>query len=168
MNDLKTTKTVFDFDATVQGLKELVKLREEQALWAGVEGPTLLKEFRTVGLHLPRQCGKSYGAVKLLIANEKAIMITISEDFRKQVSGAHEFHTKEKLQPSVLARIYTATEVVDAIRSVRNGQQDILLEGANEIIVDDSHYMFTELIKSNRFYNWLDKRGNPDQVIILL
>lgn len=168
MNDLKTIKTVFDFDATVQGLKELVKLREEQAEWAFAQGATRLKEFRTVGVHLPRQCGKSFGAVKLLVANERAIMITINEGFRNNVSSAHEFHTKEKLQPSVLARIYTASEVVNAIRTVKNGQQDILLEGANEIIVDDSHYMFTELIKSNRFYNWLDKRGNPDQVIVLL
>ncbi|MNE58193.1 hypothetical protein D3C80_1532080 [compost metagenome] len=168
MNDIKTIKTVFDFDATVQGLKELIKHREEQAHWSGVSGATLLKEFRTVGVHMPRQCGKSYGAVKLLLANEKAILITINEDFRKHVSGAHERAFNEKLQPSVLARIYTATEVVNAIRTVKNGQQDILLENANEIIVDDSHYMFTELIKSNRFYNWLDKRGNPDQVIILL
>ncbi|MNP98200.1 hypothetical protein D3C85_108130 [compost metagenome] len=168
MNDIKTIKTVFDFDATVQGLKELVKHREEAALWCGAEGATLLKEFRTVGVHLPRQCGKSFGAVKLLIANEKAILITISEDFRKHVSSAHEFHTKEKLQPSVLARIYTASEVVNAIRSVKNQQQDILLEGANEIIVDDSHYMFTELIKSNRFYQWLATRGGADQIVVLL
>lgn len=168
MNDLKTIKTVFDFDTTVQGLKDLVTYREEQALVCGAIGATRLKEFRTVGVYMPRQCGKSYGAVKLLVANEKAILITINDDFRTHVSGAHERAFNEKLQPSVLARIYTATEVVDAIRSVRNGQQDILLEGANEIIVDDSHYMFTELIKSNRFYNWLAARGGDDQIIVLL
>lgn len=168
MNDIKTIKTVFDFDATVQGLKELVKYQEEQALWSGATGATLLKEFRTVGVHMPRQCGKTYGAVKLLLANEKAILITINEDFRTHVASAHERAFNEKLQPSLLTRIYTAEEVVNAIRTVRNGQQDILLEKANEIIVDDSYYTFNELIKSNRFYNWLSVRGGADQIIVLL
>ncbi len=137
------------------------------------EGPFLLRDFRTVGIKVPRQCGKSFEAVQRVIRNEKAIMICINDSLRKAIStnvsseimGRHPHG--EPLKPHQIARMYTVDEVIKAIRSVRNGQQDILLEGANEIIVDDSHWFF-QLVRENQFYQWLWERQGADQKILLL
>jgi hypothetical protein len=168
MENIKTARTVIDLEKTVQRLMDSVDLLQDAAEMCRAEGPILLRDFRTVGVKVPRQCGKSFEAVQRLIRNEKAIMICINDALRKSLATITHSHPHgEPLKPHQIARMYTVDEVIKAIKSVRNGQQDILLAGANEIIVDDSHWFF-QLVRTNQFYQWLWDRQGADQKILLL
>lgn len=151
----------------MQRLMDSIDLTHESALMCRAEGVFLLKDFRTVGYKVPRQMGKTYHAVQRLVKNERAILIQINDAFRKVAVTSHGFPNSEVLPPPVAARIYTAEEVIKAIKAVRQGQQDILLANANEIIVDDSHYFFDH-VRINQFYKWLFDRAGEDQKILLL
>lgn len=167
MENIKTARIVLDIEATMQRLMDSIDLLQEAALMCAAEGPFLLKDFRTVGYKVPRQVGKTFHAVQRLIKNEKAILIQINDGFRKAAVQNHGYPHTPPLAPPVAARIYTIDEVIKAIKAVRNGQQDIILANANEILVDDSHYFFDH-VRINKFYQWLWDRQGEDQKIMLL
>jgi hypothetical protein len=162
-----STKMTIDYDTIMQGLEKAVEERRVQAEWARAEGVTLLKDFRTVGLIVPRQSGRTYCALRRLVSNERAIMIVHNESIRDVMASNYTHHCGKEMPRSTVARIYTTKEVQKAIKAVQNGQQDILLANANETIVDDALYFF-ENVRRNQFYKWLHDRVGDEQLIVLL
>lgn len=167
MSEVTTTKMTIDYDAIMQGLTAAVEARKESALWARAEGLTLLKEYRTIGIVVPRQCGRTYTALKRLVENERAILVVVNNSIREAMASNYHHHCGKDLNAYAKSRIYTYSEVATAIGKVEFDQQDVLLANANETIVDDALYFF-ENIRRNKFYKWLHKRGGDDQLIVLL
>jgi hypothetical protein len=162
-----TTKMTIDYDAIMQGLTAAVEARKESALWCNAEGPTLLKEFRTIGIVVPRQCGRTYTALKRLVENERAMLIVPNSAVRDSMATNYHHHCGQELGAYAKARIYTYRSVQEAMKAVFKDQQDILIANANEIIVDDALFFFED-VRRNQFYKWLHTRGGDDQLIVLL
>lgn len=162
-----STKMTIDYDTIMQGLTDAVEARKEHAVWANAEGVTLLKEFRTVGLIVPRQCGRTYCALRRLVSNKRAMMFVHNADLREVMAASYTHYCGQEIPAHTLARIYTTKEVRVAMKSVQNGQQDILVANANEIVVDDALYFF-ENVRRNQFYKWLHDRAGDEQIIFLL
>ncbi|MND14851.1 hypothetical protein D3C87_1288390 [compost metagenome] len=162
-----STKMTIDYDAIMQGLTDAVEARRESAIWCNAEGVTLLKDFRTVGLIVPRQCGRTYCALRRLVSNERAMMIVANEAIRDVMASNYTHHCGLEMPAYTQARIYTIKEVQKAMKAVQNGQQDILVANINEIIVDDALYFF-ENVRRNQFYKWLHDRAGDEQIIFLL
>lgn len=162
-----STKMTIDYDTIMQGLEKAVQERKEAAVWTMAKGPTLLKEFCTIGVIVPRQCGRTYTALKRLVANERAMLIVPNASIRDAMASNYHHHCGGELNAYAKSRIYTYSSIAAAINKVEGDQQDILLANANEIIVDDALYFF-EHIRRNKFYKWLHTRGGDDQLIVLL
>lgn len=162
-----TTKMTIDYDTIMQGLEKAVEERKEAAAWTMAKGPTLLKEFCTIGVIVPRQCGRTYTALKRLVANERSMLIVPNGSIRDAMACNYHHHCGDELNAYAKSRIYTYGNIASAIAKVEDGQQDVLCANATEIIVDDALYFF-EHIRRNKFYKWLHKRGGDDQLIVLL
>lgn len=155
-----------NIDAIMQELLESVNERTENALWLNVTGTTLLKDYRTVGLYLPRASGATHYLLEQLKNNERAILIVPTKGIKGTVVDNFTFFTGETLSPSMIHRIHTSDDILKAIKTVRNGQQDYLLETV-ELILIDSGTRFFERIRRNKFYQWLYTRGGNNQTVVI-
>ncbi|MCO6704684.1 hypothetical protein [Streptomyces sp. CHB9.2] len=164
---VKTTTMAILYDEIMQGLTEAIDEREEAAIWNHATGMFKLRDFRTVGLTVPRQCGRTRYAVERLKANERAILLVHSKNLREALTEHTHAYTGRKLNAYECSRIYTTWDVRRAINSYNAQGQDLLCQAVDEVIVDDALYFF-ENVKRNSFYKWLADRGGDNQKIFLL
>lgn len=156
-----------DYDTIMQGLMDAIEAREEAANWSHVDDMCLLRKFRTVGLTVPRQSGRTRCGLKRLVENERSILLVCNKVLKGAMSGTYKQYHGRELTPYEQSRIYTARDVIQAIaRNARQGD-DLILETVEEIIVDDAWYFFDK-VRRNSFYKWLADRGGKEQKIILL
>lgn len=146
-----------DIDVIMQGMLELLEAKKEDGLWNNVSGVELLKDYRTIGLTIPRQSGATHYLLEQLKNNEDAILI-VSEGLYKALKG--------ELLLSLIGRIYTPVEIQRAIRLVRSGQQDHLLANVNLVLID-SGVSFFEYVRRNKFYQWLFTRSGEELTVVV-
>jgi hypothetical protein len=175
--------TIINYDAIVQELEKGLTHSEEMS------GPCLglkelmpkhvaLREYYTVGMHLPRQTGTTQLVINELIKNPNATCVFVSEicstmalnTIKEMVSAA-----KEDRKVSIRGVIYTDLDpvikehilkqpnlVADmekrfiTIRGLLKlmGDNKKFVNGMNRIYLDGAASVFTQ-VKRKKFYAWL-------------
>lgn len=169
---LTTSRPAYDFKAMVQSLIEPFTTNaewfEECRRIINSDDGFFLKDFKTVGVTGPRQCGKSKALMELFSETPDALYVVHNLPLRNALIGWATNPIEERGYGLTIPedRIVTSYDIKQAINAVKHGGEDTIPK-ATTIFVDSPYYVFSELRKA-KFYNWLAARGGHKQIIITI
>lgn len=163
----------YDFKAMVQSLIEPFTTNAE---WFDEARRTLplmyddfyLREFKTVGITAPRQCGKTKALAELFSETPNSLYVVPNLDWRKMFINNATNPVEHRGYGVTIPedRVITPYDIKQAIKAVKNDEKDNLPE-ATTIFIDNPYGVFSELRKA-KFYKWLAERGTHKQIIITI
>jgi len=169
---LTTSRPPYDIKAMVQSLIEPFTTHaewfEEYRKMIGCDDGFYLRDFRTVGITAPRQCGKSKALAELFSERPESLYVVPNRDWRTQLIS----HAGKSIEDRGYGlklpedRIVTPYDIKQAIKASNDGKPDTLPE-ATTIFIDSPQCVFAEL-RRTKFYNWLAARGGNKQIIITI
>lgn len=125
-----------------------------------------LSEYCTVGFIAGRQQGKTSWVFEQLQDNPDAIAF-VSYPLQKGEGDLSYDQLIAGLPSSVSDRIYTLTELKEAIASARTPfGKDELREHFTQVYVDDAAYVF-EKVRRSSFYVWLAGRAQELEIVLV-
>jgi hypothetical protein len=126
-----------------------------------------LRDYRTVGFFIPRQCGGTSWILKQIIADPSAILFTKYRDnivVNFDADGVCDVmgHRKSILPMAVQARLYEAYDLSEFVK------QGILLEWPTKLLIIDNSSVVFNNIRINKFHDWLEQSPGvtKDTVIV--
>jgi hypothetical protein len=167
-----TSRPAYDFKAMVQSLIEPFTTNaewfEECRLMIGCDDGHYLKEFKTVGIAGPRQCGKTKMLMELFSVTPDSLYVVPNLPLKNALIGWATNPVSERGYGLTIPvdRVVTSYDIKQAINAVKHGGEDTLPK-ASTIFVDSPYGVFSELRKA-KFYNWLAERGGHKQIIITI
>jgi hypothetical protein len=129
---------------------------------------TWLCEFKTVGLFVPRQTGRTRALAQIFNLVGEALYVVPNLNIKRMLIENCANQNPDFIGYPRTAidrrRVLTPYEIKRSVLHRKKGEEDPI-PSAKLIIVDDASYFFGNM-KYTQFYEWLAERGGPDQVIL--
>jgi len=155
-----TQRKTIDYDAIYTGLMETVELySNEDIKRCRCNEIQALKEFRTIGLTAPRQCGKTQWIIDKLNQDPNTSIL-----FRNNPAYQIAKHQLVNVDES---RIFTPYDVIKAKVAIADGSVDYEVVKTKIIFVDDAFYTI-DYIGRDVFYKWLAASPAAKDLIIVM
>lgn len=173
MSKKTVSQPPFDVKAMVQSLLAPFHgnqewFDEQYKRWGENDVSRWLREFKTVGLFVPRQTGRTRALAQIFSLVEETLFIVpnlpAKDALVSNCSNQNPDFIGYPRKAVERKRVVTPYELKRSILYRKNGKPDPI-PPAKLIIVDDASYFFGNL-KYNQFYDWLAERGGHDQVIL--
>ena len=152
-------------DATMQAFK--TSSDAQQHMYASYGKAAWLRDFRTMGFHVPRQNGSAVWMLRKLIDEPTALLVSRARDFliRNFDGGGvcDVMHPKASMLSADVQ--YRMREPFDLGTWIKQGNYRV--SPLKLIILDQSCLVFNN-IRINKFYDWLEQSpGVTSETIIL-
>lgn len=149
------SELIVDYDHLFETLISIVSYKSKKfkaafPLTDSVDLRRWLREVKTVGIDLPRQCGKSTWIKKKLKENDDSCVVvvnpSVAKDFLMSLGALAE------------GRVFTAKDVALTMRSGVGCKW-------STVFIDDAAHI-TDRLASNTLYKWLAMKNDPNLTVV--
>lgn len=154
-----TQRKTIDYDAIYTGLLDYVNTysAEDVKRMGTTSIEHQLREFKTIGITAPRQCGKTQWLIKMLNENPDSSAVFYNANVLR--------FAKNYMVDVSDDRLFTARDVARALHGMREGIEPRFMK-SRKVFVDDA-FRTIDYIGWKDFYKWLGVMPHAKELVIV-
>lgn len=150
---MTTTPIIINFDAIIQGLEDISNSKVSSNNYESSDSiSSYIEDIRTIGIHAPRQTGKTWYVSGMINNNDDCVAIVPNQSIKSNMTNIHNVSSD---------KIATSLDLLN----MDNKKAKAFFK--KKVFVDESGYVF-DRIRRNKFYQLVADSVGKDALVILI